>query len=118
VWQNEIKRKGIILEVVVSEKLLDVIKNASSKMLEAAQGRASITYVLPDEVMDFHSDILVFGHHVAIITPKKQTAVVITDYITSLAFKQLIKVACMVGDKIDLNASISQVLIDLKNNPT
>lgn len=109
-WQAEVKRKGIILEVVVSDTLLEIVKSASREMLEAAKGRASITYVLPDDVMNFQSDILVFGHHVAIVTPKQLNAVVITDFMTSFAFKQLISVACQMGKKIDLNAYISQIL--------
>ncbi len=109
-WQADIKRKGIILESVVSEKLLDVIKSATPEMLKAAHGRAAITYVLPDDVMDFQSDILVFGHHVAIITPKSLTAVVITDYVTSIAFRHLIHAVCTTGEKIDLNTYISQTL--------
>lgn len=111
-WQAEVKRKGIVLEVVVSDSLLDVIKNASLEMLDATKGRASIAYTLPDDVMNFQSDILVFGHHVAIISPKQLTAVVITDYVASIAFKQLISIACVVGKKIDLNAYISGVLND------
>lgn len=105
-WQSSVKRKGIILEIAVSDKLLDIITKAAPEMLEAAHGRASITYVLPDEAMNFDSDILVFGHHVAIVTPKSLSAMVITDYLTSLAFRQLIRTACMMGKKVDLNALI------------
>lgn len=108
-WHTAVKCKGIILECAVSEKLLDVVKKVTSEMREAARGRATITYVLPDEVMNFDSDILVFGHQVAIITPKNLSAVVITDYMTSIAFKQLIKTACMMGKKVDLNAVIAGV---------
>ncbi len=107
-WQMTLKRKGIILECAVSDKLLEIVKQATPEMRQAAQGRATITYVLPDEVMNFDSDILVFGHRVAIITPKNLSAIVIADYMTSLAFKQLIKTACMMGEKVDLNAYISR----------
>ncbi len=112
-WQAEVKRKGIILEVAVSEKLLDLIKMSETEMREAALGRLTITYILPDEIMNFDSDILVFRHHVAIITPKNLSAVVITDYTTSIAFKQLIETACMMGKKVDLNAFIKQVQINV-----
>ncbi len=108
-WHAAVKRKGIILEVAVSEKLLDVIRKATPEMREVARGRATITYVLPDEVMNFDSDILVFGHRVAIVTPKNLSTVVINDYVTSLAFRQLIKTACMMGEKIDLNSLIAGV---------
>src|SRR3989339_298013 len=103
-WQDAVKRKKIILESVVSEKILTVIHNASPEMLKAAQGRASITYILPDEVMNFYSDIVVFGQCVAIITPKDRVAVVITDSVTALAFRHLLKIACAMGRKMDLNA--------------
>ncbi len=109
-WHTSVKRKRIILEVAVSETLLDLIKKSPQEMQEAAHGRASIIYMLPDEVMNFDSDILVFGHHVAIVTPKNFSATVITDYMTSLAFRQLIKTACMMGKKVDLNAYIAQVM--------
>lgn len=114
-WQDAARRKGIILEVVVSETLLDVVGKASTELLRAANGRASITYVLPDEAMDFHSDILVFGRRVAIITPSLLSAVVITDSLTSAAFRQLLNVVCMMGKKVDLNAFIAQTLKELEN---
>lgn len=109
-WQAAVKRKGIILEIAISEKILDIVDIASREMLEAAFGRASVTYLLPDEAMDSNSDILVFGSRVAVITPKQKTAVIITNPTTSAAFRQLIRASFTAGRKIDLNAYITQTL--------
>jgi sugar-specific transcriptional regulator TrmB len=108
-WQRKVKQNGIILEVAVSEKLLDLVQVPNTDVQEAVFGRATITYVLPEEVMNFNSDILVFRNNVAIITPNNLTAVIINDFAASIAFKQLIKTACMMGRKVDLNALIREV---------
>lgn len=109
-WQSAVRRKGIVLEVSVSESLLALIDAAPKELLEAAHGRASITYVLPNDAMDFHSDIFVFGSRVAIVTPVQRTAVVITDPTTAIAFKHLIQAASALGHKVDLNAHIARQL--------
>jgi len=116
-WQKTVKRKGIILEIAIGEKILGVIRAASREMLEAAFGRASVTYLLPDEAMDSDSDILVFGQRVAVITPRQKTAVDITSPTTSAAFRQLMRASFMTGEKIDRNADIAKTLKEKTPSP-
>lgn len=109
-WQSTFKKKGIILEGMVSERLLDIISSTSTPMIRSLIGRAVIVMVLPPGLMDFDSDIYVFRDTVLIITPEEKTSLVIEDRKTARAFKQLLTIALTAGRRVDLNAFAREVL--------
>lgn len=109
-WQSSLKKRGIILEVAVSDKLLKILKKTTTKHLRNLLGRATIATTIPDELMDFESDIFVFRETAFIMVPSEKLAIVIRERKISRVLKALLIYAINAGEKIDLNAAIKQEL--------
>ena len=108
-WQKRFKAKGIILEGLISNRSIHLLtkKLADKKAVEAHKNRMVITYILPEELMDFEIDILQYRHVVAIIAPKQDTSLIIENSGISQAFHKLFLIAKYLGKKIDLNSLLN-----------
>ncbi|MBI4433178.1 hypothetical protein HY632_00240 [Candidatus Uhrbacteria bacterium] len=109
-WQRTLRRRGIILEIAVSEKIVDIIRAAPTDLLRATFGRAIIATTIPEDAMHADSDVFVFRKTVMIITPEKRLAIVIHDSSIARTFQKLLSFALGTGRKIDLNAFTRTVL--------
>ena len=105
-----IKKRRMIIEGVIARSVLDLFKDMDSAQQESHLGRLTVTYILPDEFLDFPMDIFMFNGHVLLVNYESEKLVRIDDVAAFQAFKSLFRLAEQNGKKIDLNAYIEGLM--------
>lgn len=109
-FHRELKRKGIILDVIVGPRVLELLDKMSEESLRSHLGRMMVTHLVPDKLMDLDIDILLFNNVAIIVHPDKERALVIRNYPILEALRALLLSLREEGKKIDINAYITKLL--------
>lgn len=109
-WQGLFKKKGIILESVGSEETITRMKQIAPEVLRAHLDRRIIATMLPDDVMNFGSDIMVFRHTAVITVASKNLSFIIHNPEIADTFKNLFFALQSMGKRFDFNAYVRGVL--------
>lgn len=109
-WQFLFKKSGAILESIISEDTLDLLQKFDTEVLRAHRGRTIIVGVLPNALMDFDADIIIFRNTVIITIVSRDIAIILNSTEIAEAFRNLFFIAQQSGKKMDLNAYIEKIL--------
>jgi predicted transcriptional regulator len=109
-FHSEIKRKQIIIDGIMAESVLNLMKNMSTEQLQSHLDRLTVVYILPDELIPFSLDIFVFRNSILLIDYKTERIVRIEESSLAGALKTLYKIAQLQGKKIDLNKYIRELI--------
>lgn len=103
-WQEAFKKKGIILEGIIGEKSLELIKQASPKIMQSHIDRKVITSVLPSEIMDFDADIIMFKNTAVITVVERNLSFIVHNREITDTLKHLFLALQGIGRRVDMNA--------------
>lgn len=107
---ERIKEKEIIMEGVIGERVLALFQKLSKEQLQSHAGRLMITHVVPDEYMEFNTEMFLFRKTVMFVNAQEGTAVIINNSAAVDALRSMLRLMQGVGRKIDLNAYIYSLL--------
>jgi len=119
-WQEAIKRTGIVMEALSSEKIFDHVWNTKNRQFwEAHLGKQLIVYMLSDEIMNFPCDICAFGQTVMLFIPAKDIAVIIESKELSESLQKLFHGLKTLGRKTTFDAEVHKKIeeTELRGNP-
>ena len=110
-WQSKIKDKKIVWEGLLGEKSLEIVKKIDNiEILKNSLGRMVIGTLLPDNLMDFDSDIISFKDVLIITIVSQNTTIFINNKEAAKAFQNLFLIAQQAGKKVDLNSYIKELI--------
>ena len=112
---NEMRRRKIIIEGVVSESVFGLFSKMNEGQLLSHLDRMTIAYILPDELIKFPLDIFMFRDRVLLVDYETERLVRIDDSSLSQIFKSLFFIAEQYGKKVDLNDYIRKLLVKKSN---
>lgn len=105
-----LKKRKIIIEGVTGESLLNLFESLPSESLRSHWGRATIVRVVPDEYINFDTDIFSTKHKLYIFNFEKEIVVTINDPSITKAFHSLIVFMFEKSRQVDLNGHIRAIL--------
>jgi len=108
-WQEAFKKKGIILEGIISEQSLNIVKKAPQEVLQSHIDRKVIITVLPSEVMDFDADIMIFKNTAVITVVERNLSFIIHNREIANTLKHLFVALQSVGRRVDMNAYLKNL---------
>src|SRR3989344_2196682 len=103
------KKKGIILEGIISEQSLNIVKKAPQEVLQSHIDRNVIITVLPSEVMDFDADIMIFKNTAVITVVERNLSFIIHNREIANTLKHLFVALQSVGRRVDMNAYLKNL---------
>jgi len=109
-FHHEVKRRKIIIESVVAESVFNLFEKMNQYQLSSHLDRMTVAYILPDELINFPLDILMFRDCMLLVDYEKERLVRIQDDGLSQTFKSLFRIAEEYGRKIDLNQHIRMLI--------
>lgn len=109
-FHDKLRKNEIILEGIAGEKILEIFKKLSKKELESHLNRLLVSYLIPDEYIDFGMDIISFKKVVYLIDINEAKTIVIKNEIIAKIFKNLIQFMGERARKIDINQYIKELL--------
>lgn len=101
-----IKKFKVVSEVIAPESILKIIGTLSKEERESHFGRPIITYLVPDFVLHFDSDIMLAGKQVALLNYKEMSALTMEGESISAIFMSLFELLKMNSRKINLDEFI------------
>ncbi len=102
-WQSAFKKKGVILEAVCSQTTIKLIQATNPEVKRAHTGRLVIGYILPDDALNFDTDIFCFKDFLVITVMRRDVAMIIRGREVAETFKILFSILTRLGKKVDLN---------------
>lgn len=102
-WQIAFKKRGLILESVVSEKSIKMLASSNKRLVESHLARPVIAYTVPDSFIESTLDIILYGRSVAYIDTERDLAVVIVDERIKKALESIFALMFASGKRVDLN---------------
>lgn len=108
-WQEAFKKRGIILEGIIGEKSLELIKQAPKKVLQSHIDRKVITTILPSEIMDFDADIIMFKNTAVITVTERNLSFIIHNREIADTLKHLFLALQGIGRRVDMNAYLKNL---------
>lgn len=111
-WQETFKKKGVIIEGLTGEGTLSVLKKMDAEHLHAQFGKTVIAGLLPDEYLDFETDMFCFHNTVVIVIPARDRVVIIQSPEIARMIQNLFRLAQHFSRKIDLNAFVSGLIAE------
>jgi DNA-binding Lrp family transcriptional regulator len=109
-FHHEIKRRKIIIEGVVAESVFRLFEKMHRDQLSSHLDRMTVAYILPDELINFPFDIVMFRDCILLVDYEKERLVRIQDNGLSQVFKSLFRITEEYGRKIDLNQHIRKLI--------
>lgn len=109
-FHKAFKKKDIIMEGVMGEGTLEIFKRLTTKELESHADRLIIAHIVPDQFIDFDTDIIIYGHYVFIVNFEEEIALFIKNHSIVQALKSLLAFMQANSKKIDINAYIKQII--------
>ena len=109
-FQAELKKSGIIMEVIAAEGILPYFKQLSKKGLESHLGRPIITYLVPDQYVNFEADIIIHQNKVIIINYEDESISIVKNKLVAVIMMNLFELIKVHSRKIDLNEYIKELM--------
>ena len=109
-WQKALRKSKIILDIVASEKILELLKDMDKEMLGLHADRMVIATLLLNNLMDFSASMYVFRNTLMIASFPQNLAIFINNPEVVKIFKILFHIAQQSGRKIDLNAEVKKFI--------
>lgn len=109
-WQGRFKKKGIVMEALVNQHVVDLLLRSRKEVLRAHADRSIITWVVPKTFFDVAADLYVFRDKLILIDLARETGATIESRELSAMYRQLFAIAKMSAKQIDLNALIKKKL--------
>jgi hypothetical protein len=107
------KKNKIILEGVTSQGAWNNLNNQTGELIRSHFGRATILYVVPDNLINFDLDIIFANKTLYFMNPRQGTCICIKNQSLYNALMKFLEIYKIFGKKIDLNAHIKELS---KNN--
>lgn len=109
-FHTRFKERGIIMEAVMGKNTLELFKTFNLQQLKSHHGRAMITHVVADRLINFDTDIVMFENVVMLINLNESNAVIIKNKAIVQALHSLFLAMQEVSTKIDINQHIRQLI--------
>jgi DNA-binding Lrp family transcriptional regulator len=110
-----IREHGLIVEGILSEGMFELYEKQPREWLESMEGRMNAIRVVPDRVLDFSAELVLF-RDVALFTNWKEEVLILiknADLLTLI--KRLYELLYDTGKTVDQNAYIRRLLTETKN---
>lgn len=101
---------NFILEGIVGENSIELLKQLTPKELKAYQNRLTIIYVINDEYIDFDMDIFIVGATVVMWNYQKSILLIIKNKEICDAILNMAETMKAMAKKIDLNKFIKDLI--------
>ncbi len=109
-FHKRLKQRGIIMEGIAGEAILDIFKHMDFSLLRSHFGRLLIGKVVPNEYMDFNLDIFVMRDKTFFVSISREIAIIVRfQPIIEMLFK-VCEAFSALGRKIDLNAYLRELI--------
>ncbi|HEY0907767.1 MAG TPA: helix-turn-helix domain-containing protein [Candidatus Paceibacterota bacterium] len=105
-FHKKLRKKDIVMEAIAGESILKRLENLSKEEIRAHKDRLIITYLIPDQYIDFDVDIIMLNKHLIIVDPVNEISLTINEASISKAFQIIFIGLASLGRKFDLNAFI------------
>jgi predicted transcriptional regulator len=109
-FQNKLKKSGIIMEVIAAEGILAYFDKLSKKGLESHLGRPIVSYLVPNQYVDFEADIIIHQNNVMIFNYKNESIVLMKNNLISAIMMNFFELIMAHSRKVDLNEYIKNLL--------
>ncbi len=104
-WQQSLKKRGLILDSIISEESIKEMKKEESLRI-AHLGRAVSAFLLPTETIDVNIDVVLYGDCTAFIDIYRDIAIVIKDKEIKRVMERIFTVMAIGKRKIDLEMAL------------
>jgi len=102
-FHRKLKKSGIIMEVITAESILPYFNSLSKKELQSHLGRPLITYLVPDQFVDFGADIIIHKNLIIILNYDDESVIYIKNKLFASIFANLFELIQSYSKKYDLN---------------
>lgn len=109
-FQTKLKKSGIIMEVIAAEGILAYFDKLSKKGLESHLGRPIVSYLVPNQYVDFEADIIIHQNNVMIFNYKNESIILIKNNLISAIMMNFFELIMAHSRKVDLNEYIKNLL--------
>ncbi|MFH0852354.1 MAG: helix-turn-helix domain-containing protein [bacterium] len=109
-FHKEFKKRDIIMEGVIGERVLELLKDLNLEELNSHYGRLIVAYAAPDEYLNFNFDVALFKNIAILVNIVEEYAMVIRNGSLVGMLKNFLKILIGNSRKVDLNAHIKKLI--------